>query len=205
MPLDMFINPADLAGANQAHDQAILAKLQPYLVKVRGFDTDDKLVSEGSGFLYGEHGYIMTAGHVLGAASRYQGTFIDGSTQPLKVHAHSEDRFDVGILCGPISGAILHARGRLRAGETAYVLGFGPGSTNVSFSKGVVSAGGISSVTIAVHADHCWSGGAIVDVYGKLAGMVQGYECAHMTPVTVVDAFMLDVFATRHNAPGLSE
>lgn len=203
--LDLFTNPADLAGASQAHNQAILARMKPYLVKVEGFDADGKLVAEGSGFLYGEHGYIVTAGHVLGASSRYQGTCVDGSTQPLTVHAHAEDRFDVGLLCGPTTGAVLHARGRLSGGEAAYVLGFAPGSTNASFSKGMVSVGGMSPVKIAVHADHCWSGGAVVDVYGKLAGMVQGYEGDRTTLVTVVDATMVDVFATRHTALGLTD
>lgn len=97
--------------------------------------------SQGSGFVFSEDGYIITAGHILKDAREVTVT-LDGATLPAKI-VGTDERTDLGVLKvdspKPLVAARLGNSDAVRRGEPVIVIGdpFGLGG---SVSLGIISA-----------------------------------------------------------------
>ncbi len=81
---------ADSAWAQENLPQ-LIKKIQPAVVTVIGYDTNNKVVRMGSGFFINNHGQVITAAHVVYGVARAEIKTAEGAHYPLKVMV-AEDR-----------------------------------------------------------------------------------------------------------------
>lgn len=140
--------------------------------------------SEGSGFVIGADGYILTNAHVIEGADPETGVVArrqDGSRLPLKVIGVDE-KTDLAVLKAEVGGLPAVTWGdseKARVGE--FVCGIGaPFELDYTLTVGVISAKGRSNLTSTVYEDYLQtdaainpgnSGGPLVDLDGKVIGV----------------------------------
>jgi len=140
--------------------------------------------SEGSGFVIGSDGYILTNAHVIEGADPENGVVgrrQDGTRLPLKV-VGVDEKTDLAVLKADISDLPAIEWGdsdKVRVGE--FVCGIGaPFELDYTLTAGVISAKGRSNLTSTVYEDYLQtdaainpgnSGGPLVDLDGKVVGV----------------------------------
>lgn len=140
--------------------------------------------SEGSGFIIGADGYILTNAHVIEGADPEKGVVArrqDGTRLPLKV-VGVDEKTDLAVLKAEAGGLPTVTWGdsdKARVGE--FVCGIGaPFELDYTLTVGVISAKGRSNLTSTVYEDYLQtdaainpgnSGGPLVDLDGKVIGV----------------------------------
>ena len=148
--------------------QSILAKVQPFSIKVYGLDGLGKRCGEFSGFLYCSDPLIFTSGHAyeFGKSSSSSGAvsftavYDGGMEEALFIEALPLPGTDAMLLRGSKAGATLYATNASRA-DVVYILGFRLGSHELSIDKGMVSSSSIGAWFVTAHADVGQLGGHV--------------------------------------------
>jgi hypothetical protein len=66
-------------------------------------------------------------------------------------------------------------------------------------SKGIVSSVTLNNMHLSLHADEGWSGGVVVNLHGRLVGMIIKGDGVHMLRATAV--YSLQGFMQEHGKP----
>lgn len=207
---DVFVNPAEpFGGMQQSSDDAMLARIAPFMVKLYGHDDSGQPAGEFSGFIYSNDPFIFTAGCALHFGSRegcsgatsFRAVYHDGFEESTTVVAASKPRCDVMLLEGTRGLSGLRSSTEAAPGDVVYVFGFAPGSRQVSFSKGMMSSTGFGSWHVAAHAG--WSGGPALDRRGHLVGAVEHGTGPRILTVRLRAALAIDLFARAAGKSGL--
>lgn len=211
------------ASASSASDREFLAAKEKHVVKVLGYDDANALVGQFTGFMYSAEPFVVTAGHAMGfgsraaqaagagqaavAASSGAKSFVihygDGMEEPATVAVlPSPAGVDVMVLKGS-RGRELIAAATVNRGDVVYLLGCDSGSTEVSFSKGMVSFTGMGEWLVSTHADHGWKGGPVFNTSRKLVGVLTGYSGERMHLARFTPALRLHDLLVAGKLPGL--
>ena len=164
----------------------IYALVRPSVVLVMR-DPNDRDAGVGSGVVVDEFGNILTSYHVVAGLERVAVRFWDGSTQTATVDVEQEDRdlavLNVEFIPDSVTPAVLS--GGVRPGDRVMAIG-APFGLEGSVSSGVVSATGRTFVveetgqilTDMIQFDASVnpgnSGGPLVDLSGRVVGVVTG-------------------------------
>lgn len=156
-----------------------LAGFASSVVMLKIFDENNECVKTGSGIIISNQGYILTNFHVVCGGS-YYGILLEEETDVFYtdtlVKYHPE--WDLAILRfdkyrTPIP--ILDASERLVRGQKVVAIGSPLGLFN-TISDGIVSGfrdlRGMSMVQFTAPVSHGSSGGALLDMYGRLIGVI---------------------------------
>ena len=133
--------------------------------------------SEGSGFLLGESGCIMTAAHVTGSSERANVTWQGAQIEVTRVAI--DKKLDLAVFALPDipydSGLLLADVEQVQAGMDIYVIGTPLGHEG-TVTKGIVSApsrtrDGVELIQIDAAVNPGNSGGPIIDATGRVVGL----------------------------------
>ena len=168
--LGILVNALDVCSVIQKHDRSVFNLIRKFLVKVYTRDINGNPIGEGSGFIHGPSGLIVTAGHLIinsGGPPVSSATpagvvlcrvrYWDGHEEDASVVACAVGNIpDLALLRGsPGYGDAALIKGSLFAtSDTVYAFGFGSGSVDPNFSKGMVSCSRVGAVAISAHADN---------------------------------------------------
>lgn len=158
-----------------------LAKFACSVVMLKVFDEKDRCVQAGSGIIINHKGYILTNFHVVSGGAYYgilleEESNIFYTSELIKCHPE----WDLAILrfdqCkAPIP--ILSASESLVRGQKVVAIGSPLGLLN-TVSDGIISGfrelSEISMVQFTAPVSHGSSGGALIDTYGRLVGVITG-------------------------------
>jgi len=146
-------------------------------VQVRAFDSDRRLVGQGTGFFVGSNGTIATNLHVIRDARSLEIETSSGDVYDLVYLVAADARRDLAILKVPIDDAKplqLATDAELDVGEAVYVMGNPLGQVG-TFSNGLVSAqrvvDGVSLVQITAPVSPGSSGGPVMNARGEAVGV----------------------------------
>lgn len=156
-----------------------LAKLAASVVMIQVFDRNNQCFKTGSGVFIGEEGYILTNFHVVSDGAYYR-VQLEGETEThptdelLKYHPLS----DLALLridhrCHPIP--LMKQKETLVRGQKVVAIGSPLGLFN-SVSDGIISGfrdiDGHSMIQFTAPTSHGSSGGALLNLYGELIGIL---------------------------------
>ncbi|MCJ7835024.1 trypsin-like peptidase domain-containing protein [Cuneatibacter sp. NSJ-177] len=156
-----------------------LAKLAASVVMIQVFDRNNQCFKTGSGVFIGEEGYILTNFHVVSDGAYYR-VQLEGETEThptddlLKYHPLS----DLALLridrrCHPIP--LMKQGETLVRGQKVVAIGSPLGLFN-SVSDGIISGfrdiDGHSMIQFTAPTSHGSSGGALLNLYGELIGIL---------------------------------
>ncbi|RDH78098.1 serine protease [Mycolicibacterium moriokaense] len=194
-------SPSTSAPDLAASSQKIAAKSRPSVVKVRGESESCAKITQGSGFVVAPK-RVMTAAHVVAGAQSFS---VDADGKPYEAQVISYDaQADVAILDVPDLAAepLQFAEYTAGTGVDALVLGY-PGAASFTASpakiREVIDLNGpdiyhSSTVTRQVYVlmgsfpSAGSSGGAVVDLYGRVLGLYFGAESHDSTTGFAVTA-----------------
>ncbi|GFR43069.1 hypothetical protein Agub_g4076 [Astrephomene gubernaculifera] len=214
--LDAFANPADLAHATELRGKQLYERMCPLLVKIYARSQDGQPAGEFSGFLYSSScDSIISAAHIVGhtgnppgsgpPAELFKARYFDGFEEDVEVLKSAPNNLpDVAILRGsrraPRSlGGMLCSKG-----ETVYAFGFSLSVIAPCISNGVLSNDGVARMTIAIHADSGYLGGPVVNVHGKLVGIINGGLGTAAMQVVLTPGADVHTFLLQSGQPGLA-
>lgn len=200
--LDGFIDPLQLAAMTQDLDKLVLSKAGAHLVKVQSVD-DLGHSFELTGFHFGTHDLVITAGHASQVpqpdqpgqtrpAAQYKITSPEGKVEDATEVGRPNLNFDCMVLQRASTGSVLYSA-VASPGDTVYVLGFPPGSLKPAVSKGMVSTRAASTFQVLAHAAHGWSGGLVVNFRSEVVGMVKGGTNEMVVRLNAVDLSAMNV------------
>lgn len=160
-----------------------LAKLSTSVVMVKVYDNNNMVYGSGSGVVISEEGYILTNFHVVRGASTFGIQFENEEEEyrTYKVVKYHQD-YDLAIIkveknCKPIP---LYRDNKLVRGTRVVAIGSPLGLFN-TVSDGIISAfremRGGRMIQFTAPTSHGSSGGALLDMYGRLIGITTaGFE-----------------------------
>lgn len=195
----------------------MLSRTEPYAVKLYGRDSAGQPAGEWTGVqCHTQQSLIYTVVHELGTSSSgavsFEARYPDGfqelvSAEPRpQLHAGCSLGKGVLVLRGnhPCSKPLL-AQSMPSKRDTVYVLGYRPGSTDISTDQGVVSGSDMEAFYITAPAAGGWPGGLVISQWGKLIGLVHGGAAGshNDTTVRVVPSEAIDFISVESNLPGL--
>jgi len=135
----------------------------------------------GSGFVYDDHGHILTNNHVVSGADKIVVTFHDGETAPAKV-VGTDPESDVAVIQVDSTSYPALPKGqssKLRVGEWVIAVG-SPFGLEQTVTSGIISATERDSVGINKYESFLQtdaainpgnSGGPLVDMNGRVVGI----------------------------------
>jgi S1-C subfamily serine protease len=194
-PIAMYDKPVNIDQCMNAvvHIRAYMDEYQ-YMTEDYLYD-DFQGAWQGSGCFIREDGVILTAGHVVRGAKRFEITLRDGTVLESSV-AWAADNMDVGFIKveipeGCVAPYLKFDTDGVKLTEAVYILGHPLGwMNNWTVSKGIISntardCEGFFGVFDVIQSDSASypgnSGGPVVDengrVVGVLVGGIQGMEC----------------------------
>lgn len=158
--------------------EKIYQKVKDAVVVVFGYNSDDELISQGSGVVLNDKGYVVTNYHVLEGCERLEimhdndeipyadivGIDPDKDILIIKIY---DKRFP-SIKLGNVQS--------LKVGQRIYAIGNPMGFEN-TISEGIISGlrnfqeSGINYIQITASISHGSSGGAVVNDKGELIGI----------------------------------
>lgn len=156
-----------------------LAKMASSVVMLKVFDAQDQCFKTGSGVIINESGYILTNFHVA-AGGRYYGVLLEEEQDAFytdELIKYNQD-LDLAILRmnkhrAPIP--VLSAESALVRGQKVVAIGSPLGLFN-TVSDGIISGfrtvGARSMIQFTAPTSHGSSGGALLDLYGNLIGII---------------------------------
>jgi len=136
-------------------------------------------VSQGSGFIVSQNGYVITNAHVLSGARYAYATTFDKKNYRMSLVGYDDD-LDIAVL--KINASYPYFRFRdsttLKVGEKVIAIG-NPLGLSFSVSEGIISAvhrtGGNANLPHYIQTDASLnpgnSGGPLIDVYGRVIGI----------------------------------
>lgn len=176
--------PASAGGARQPLEFEELARSASSVVMLKVFDDRDQCFKTGSGVIVSDKGYVLTNLHVVNGG-RYYGILLEEETdifytsELIKYHQD----FDLAVLRmekrrKPIP--ISDGTRRLVRGQKVVAIGSPLGLFN-SVSDGIISGfrdmEKVSMIQFTAPVSHGSSGGALLDMYGDLIGLITaGYD-----------------------------
>lgn len=210
--LDAELDPQELAIATQTNDKNVCAKMSPYLINLKRMDASGVASAAGTGFMMmnGKH-CAITSAHVVPAGQR-EGVIVylpDGASCPCQFIA-SDDTVDVGVI--KVSKACLLPTIHYRTaslGDQVYILGFSGSSSDLNFTKGMVSSLHQGGFTTNAYADNGFSGGPVFSLHMELLGMVRGgagyvegrtNQQVRCVNADVIEGFLRAVIAVKPDA-----
>jgi len=158
---------------------ALADRIKKSVVVVSFSDRDGKTLGIGSGFIIREDGLIATNLHVIGEARPISVRTIDGQTFPVESIFANEKSQDLAILKIAASGLTALELGdsdSLVQGQPVVAIG-NPQGLEHSVVAGVVSGlrkdvEGMSMIQLAIPIEPGNSGGPLVDLSGKVHGLL---------------------------------
>lgn len=218
MRMEVLVDPASIAGAVVNHDQTVFAKVAPLTVKVLGLDQHGTAVGEFSGFLHDS--VIVTAGHAMqfcgkatGSTSpvqAFKAVYPDGTEEAVQVlFAPPPSNIpDLMLLKGSHKSEPFRGKA-VTMMETVYAFGYSGGEglqagQLPSCSKGSIASVVPGAVAITAHADDGFSGGPVVDILGRLVGVVQGGMGTTILRVGIIPSYDVHSYLLQAGQPGLS-
>ncbi len=139
--------------------------------------------SAGSGIIISDDGYILTNAHVIEDGTRFKAMLSDGREYEATVIG-SDEKTDIAVIkidAEDITSATIGVSSELKRGETVLAIGNAGGYTDsvsigcVSYVHREISSYNNYPIT-CVQTDACLnfgnSGGALVNMYGQVVGMV---------------------------------
>ena len=175
--------PADCtppaSGEKQPMEYEELAKMASSVVMLQVFDAQNQCFKTGSGVIINESGYILTNFHVV-SGGRYYGVLLEEESdvfytdELIKYHPDLDWRFADEQTPQAHSGL---AGGRLRWSEVEKVVAIGsPLGLFNTVSDGIISGfrtvGAQTMIQFTAPTSHGSSGGALLDLYGNLIGII---------------------------------
>ncbi|MET4561946.1 serine protease Do [Lysinibacillus parviboronicapiens] len=157
-----------------------LAGLSNAVVMIKVYDEENKIMCGGSGVIIHSSGYILTNLHVVGGG-HYYSVIYENDTQEyltdkfIKYH----QLYDLAIIkvdknCAPLT---LKTDDNLVRGQKIVAIGSPLGLFN-SFSDGIVSGfrdiDNIPMIQFTAPISNGSSGGALLDMFGRLVGLITG-------------------------------
>lgn len=174
---EMAAPPADRAG--QPLDYVELAKLASSVVMLQVFDDKGQCFKTGSGVMIQESGYILTNFHVVAGGS-YYGVLLEEDPEVCYTNElikYNQD-FDLAILRIQKHRTPIRVRQggeKLVRGQKVVAIGSPLGLFN-TVSDGIISGfrtvGERSMIQFTAPTSHGSSGGALLDLYGNLIGII---------------------------------
>lgn len=172
-------HPSDVCNQQQPMDYEQLSQFASSVVMLQVFDEHQTCLKTGSGIIIGEQGYILTNYHVV-CGGAYYGILLEDepemfyTTELIKCHAE----WDLAVLRfhqkrPPIP--ILDTNEKLVRGQQIVAIGSPLGLFN-TISNGIISGfrevHEISMVQFTAPVSPGSSGGALLDLYGRLIGVI---------------------------------
>ena len=170
-----------------AETNAIERAVMPAVVHISASGAEDQRFgfsrASGSGWVYDDHGHIVTNHHVVNGATRIRVELADGRVRNAQLIG-SDPRTDIAVLitdAHPVVPVRRAPEGTLRVGDRVFAFG-SPFGIKFSMSSGIVSglgrsegAGFGAGYTNFIQTDAAInpgnSGGPLVDVNGRVVGM----------------------------------
>jgi regulator of sirC expression with transglutaminase-like and TPR domain len=159
--------------------QALVARVQPSVVVITVGDRDGRTLGVGSGVIIKENGLIATNLHVLGEGRPLTVRLFDKREFPVtQIYSHekSQDLAVVKIEAEGLPALELGDSDALEQGQPT--VGFGnPQGLEHSVVTGIISAlrkdvDGMSMIQLAIPIERGNSGGPVVDLEGKVVGLL---------------------------------
>lgn len=213
--LDAWVDPEDFSTVIQEQDKGVLARIGTCMVKLTGFAADGSPASYGSGFLYTQDdNLIVTCDHVRHFSqpqqpheqhdvSVFKAMYPDGMEEEVQVLTPPQAVIDIMLLRGSRRAPRNMLAALPTTGDTAYVAGFPPESTSVCYSKGIIGSTSHADITVDAHADNGWSGGPVVNNFGRLVGVIKRGAGATIKRPLAISPTLLHAFLLENHAPGL--
>lgn len=172
------VNPAATAGRKLSYEE--LAQMSPSIVMIRVYDRNQECFKTGSGVVINEGGYILTNFHVAREGACY-GIRLENENREyltdtlIKYHAQNDlALIRIDKATKPIR---LIASDNLVRGQQVVAIGSPLGLFN-TISDGIISGfrhiDGVNIIQFTAPVSHGSSGGALLDLYGGLAGITTG-------------------------------
>lgn len=210
--MEASVDPQELCSWQEELDRDILARTEPYVVKLYGRDDADQPLGEFSGILHAPQPLIWTMGHALqfgkdansSGVTSFVAVYQDGSQEHVSVEVPPVPGFDLLLLRGSRASDKPLAAAIAARCDIAYTLGCMPGSARVRIDRGVVAAAEPCAWYVAAHAGEGWSGGPVVNRNGRLLGLVQAGAGRDIKYVRIVSSELMQAFAVMHARPGFA-
>ena len=174
--LDTELDPQQLVLATQTNDQNVCKKMSPYVVSLKVKRADGTIVPAGSGFhaINSTHSVVYSAHVVPSGPEELVAYYPDGQPGRTKVIA-KDYATDVALVKvdRPCRLPTLLFRSA-SVGDTVYILGFSGTSSQLNFTKGMVSSLHPGGFTATAYADNGFSGGPVLSLHMEVLGMVRG-------------------------------
>jgi len=170
--------PAQKMNAIEEWSYEQLASLATSVVMIKTFGEDDKVLCYGSGVVLHQDGYILTNLHVVGGG-KYYSVLYENDTKEYITHQFVKyhDMHDLAILkVDRISHPLpVKMDGQLVRGQKIVAIGSPLGLFN-SVSDGIVSGfrdiRQMSMIQFTAAISNGSSGGALLDMHGRLVGLI---------------------------------
>lgn len=170
--------PAQKTNATEEWSYEQLASLATSVVMIKTFGEDDKVLCYGSGVILHQDGYILTNLHVVGGG-KYYSVLYENDTNEYITHQFVKyhDMHDMAILkVDRISHPLpVKMDGQLVRGQKIVAIGSPLGLFN-SVSDGIVSGfrdiRQMSMIQFTAAISNGSSGGALLDMHGRLVGLI---------------------------------
>lgn len=170
--------PAQKMNAIEEWSYEQLASLATSVVMIKTFGEDDKVLCYGSGVILHQDGYILTNLHVVGGG-KYYSVLYENDTNEYITHQFVKyhDMHDLAILkVDRISHPLpVKMDGQLVRGQKIVAIGSPLGLFN-SVSDGIVSGfrdiRQMSMIQFTAAISNGSSGGALLDMHGRLVGLI---------------------------------
>ena len=183
---DTWVSPSDFSSVLEQHDKEVIAKINPYMVKLTGFDVHGNVVQRASGFLYTKDAnLIVTCNHVRyppqtqpqtqpqEPVARFIAKYVlDGMQEDVHICTPPHPLYDLMVLSGSRRASTDFLADNPVTGDVVYVSGIPPDEDHVCHSKGMIGLATPASLTVDAYADNGWSGGPVVNQRGQLVGVI---------------------------------
>lgn len=160
----------------QSYEQ--LASLSNSVVMIKVYDSENKVLCYGSGVVIHSKGYILTNLHVVEGGHLFSVLYENETEEYITDHfIKYHQQFDLAIIkvdkhCSPL---IVKTDGELVRGQKIVAIGSPLGLFN-SVSDGIVSGfrefSHLSMIQFTAPISNGSSGGALIDMYGRLVGLI---------------------------------
>eukprot|EP00955_Chlamydomonas_euryale_P044367 352866-Chlamydomonas_euryale.AAC.2 len=213
--LDAWVNPQEFCAMQEDQDKSVFANIMPYMVKLTGYDANGTAVHFASGFMYTTKAdLIFTCSHIRNyfdsqqteqPVAYFKATYASGGAEEdVQILTPPHPLYDLMLLRGNRRPATNFGAEHMATGDTVYVAGFPPESTQVCYSKGMIGSVSPAAMTVNAHADNGWSGGPVVNMRGRLVAVIYRVVGQSIKRPDAMSASRVHDFALLHNFPGLS-
>lgn len=184
--------------------EEISSLCMPAVFKIYSYAADDSLMNMGSGVLISADGKAATCTHVVNGCTRAVAELNDGTQYPVKLYEFNVSNDLAFIqLEGDMQFPYLETYNETAIGNTVYALGY-PGGGDARIAGGQVFnprnkdfvTPRIESSASALSGN---SGGALVDIYGRLLGIVSSSKesgvPSYSSPISLLPSLSADAEA----------